>query len=370
MITHNEKKVTKKANKPLFFNGLISFHRYRFSGMQDASETSFFGQIKGFYNLQLIELQQKYRTFMRTKSNNVASYFEDKQYLVYADVEYKTTSLRPEDFKFEFSVFDKGSGESNSFTIEVPENAMIDNMYIEDVQLIDGNIKLLTQNHVQMDEGKRSSEAHLYTINQSNKKITNHTTIYSKQEIQEDPQVNVSMVEGSNLMAPHNQVLFVKTEYQENANRGDPGMRQTGNENLVGLISFNLKTNKKEAIQLPKELSNIGYPNSFNGTTLYFSKVSEKGIVVTPFNVKDQKVVEEIIVQLENVATEDELSVVTIENDKLYMFIQGISKKDYGVLKVINLESGELIFDGELRTKKPAKDVYKKNLRLYNMTVN
>lgn len=321
-------------------------------GSRYESDSSFIDLFKG-YNPPLIEqLQEEYRNFMRGKSGDISAFYEDKQFLVNANGNYKAGGLAIEDFKIEISILDKKSNETNSFTIKVPNGSSILIMDVVDVQLIDNKVKLISQNYIRKSEGYHN-EYHMYTIDVREKEIINHQTIFSVPERQSDSHFRVNLIRETNPKQAHDFVVFSKTISKEI--KREPNVYTTvdvGQE----LISYNLKTKETENIKIPENLKNKEI-RTFDGSTVYFTEASEKSVEITSYNTGDKTIANTIT--LDRLSTKSskfpEGPILTIYNDRVYAITRMMNEKDKSNVIVADLNSGEILFDGKITKNNPSK---------------
>src|SRR5690625_7646670 len=63
------------------------------------------------------------------------------------------------DFTFNISVLDKKENETNSFKLDVPNSNNLDDIYVEEVQMVNGELKVVT---VSALAGDPNEELHVY----------------------------------------------------------------------------------------------------------------------------------------------------------------------------------------------------------------
>src|SRR5690625_4729725 len=82
-------------------------------GIKYFEDRSFFERIKEDYGSERIkQLQKEYRHFMRGKNYSLNSYFENEDYLAYADVSYRNPYEISGELQFSVAVLDKQKNRS------------------------------------------------------------------------------------------------------------------------------------------------------------------------------------------------------------------------------------------------------------------
>jgi hypothetical protein len=177
---------------------------------------------------------------MRGKTSQVSSFFENNHILAYADVDYNIGSLRSRDFKFDISVLSKVDGNIESFTVEIPDGEELEDVYVEDVQMVEDKLNLITQN-ITENNVDFFDEKHIYTIDMANQKVINHEAIIQVPHGQEDKSIDVQLIRKSPKKA-NEHLIIVKTE-RKVVQDAESIREEVINQEI---LSYNLATKKKE----------------------------------------------------------------------------------------------------------------------------
>ncbi|WP_404451032.1 hypothetical protein LG329_11870 [Virgibacillus necropolis] len=329
-------------------------------GSEYRSNTSFLDQIKGHPAPMIKELQEEYRNFMRGKGIGVDSFFENKQFVAYAEVEYEIGRLASSDYKFAISVLDKDKGSTTSFSIKVPDSSEIQHMFVDDVQIVDNKLNLITQNMVR-EKGRHISGKHVYTVDLSTKRIISHEAIFSIPEQQGESFIDARLIK-TNPKQAHKNLVFLKTENKvvQQAKRLE--------ETTLELISYNLETKEKEEVDLPNSLkeSQVSF---FDGSTIYLTSYNEKNLVVTLYNIEKNKVGNEFTVELSNIKDNMEPPIIAVKDGKLYATTHVTNLKTKASVTVIDVETGETLYEGEVIRKDPPENTDQFELYLFEMLI-
>lgn len=307
------------------------------------------------------ELQKEYRKFMRGKGQTVDSFFENNKLLAYAEVKYKTGSFTNRDFKFAISILDKDDGNTSSFSIKVPDSSVVENIFVEDVLVVDNELKVITHNNTRKNENY-FNEKHIYSFDISTEKINSNETILSLPIQQGNDHTFVNLIQTNHKQANEN-LIFVKTYekvIEEESHRGEETNRE--------LISYNLKTKEKETIELPDSLkeNKISY---FDGSTIYLTKLSEGNLVVTPYSIENDQAGKEFTIQLSNETSNAEPPIIIMEDDKLYVATHVTNLKTMASITVIDLKTMDTTYQGEVIRKKRPESAEQFELYLYDMMI-
>lgn len=329
-------------------------------------ERSFFDRIqRGYYSEEIRQLQEKYRSFMRGKRSNVASYLETEDTLAYAGVRNQSVRGSDRDMEFDISVLDKADDETTSFTMPVPNRAMYNSVIIEDVQMLDGELNVMTQNYLR----NGGNATYVYQIDISEQEITGEDTIASAEEQDENTNVSMRLLASSDILGDHNYVLFAKTTepvVRQSSNRQGNVSEQISNEGADEYIVYNLKTGEKKSLALPESLKgkdDLFYEN----TTLYFTddNISE----ITRYNFETGNVEGKLDIPSENIDAmqQESTPAVEIANGKMYLLTRPNDPASTQNLIVMDTESGDVLYEGEVTTNGSVDQ--ENTLLIYDMSV-
>ncbi|WP_223701664.1 hypothetical protein [Sutcliffiella deserti] len=314
---------------------------------------SFLDQIIGYHPTYIKELQQDYRTFMRGKFPSSSLYYEDNEFLAYANVEYTFGTFGPDDFKFEIAVLNKEDNKTNSFALEVPGAVELDHIFVEDVQLIDNKLYLITQNMVRKNDDYHDKK-HIYEIDIVNQEIITHEDIYTFAKWQEHTHSYVRLVE-SNPSAANENIIFLKTE--ETMVEEPESTRVTDFKQEI--ILYNLVTKEKESINVPGLDLKENQLSYVDKSIIYFTRLEEQELVVTPYRLDDKQTGQEVRIYLEL----DQIPMIQIKDGKLYAAPHQITSNSVGDVAVIDAKTGETLSTGQITLKNASDE--KGNFELY-----
>ncbi|WP_019412491.1 hypothetical protein [Paenisporosarcina sp. TG20] len=332
-------------------------------GSENINDRSLIDQVLRQPSPIIKELQEKYRDFMRGKGHNIGSFFENDQFLAYADVKYKFGVSESSDFKFAIAILDKANGNTTSYNIKVPDSSVVNHIFVEDVQVVDNELKMITSNTIRENE-EYYNEKHIYTFSITNGNISSNEVIFSLPESQEDLQINAQLIQTDPKQA--NEILvFLKTEskliHLEESFREDVLSKE--------LVSYNLKTKKTNAIELTENLKDKQV-SFFDGSTIYFTEFSEEQLIVTPFSIENNLAGSEFTIQLLNAGSNEQPpTTIIVRESKLYAINQISNLKTNASIAVVNVKTGETLFKGELVRKNTPESTEEFELFIYEMSV-
>ena len=306
------------------------------------------------------ELQEEYRNFMRGKGQNLDSFFENNKLLAYAEVK-QVDPLTSNDFKFVISILDKDDGNTTSYNIKVPDSSVVEYILVEDVQVVDNELKMITQNMTNENE-KHYNEKHIYTLDISTGTISNNETIFSIPN-QYDTHIDAHLIKTNPKQANEN-LIFLITQSKMIQHEESDMNGETSRE----LISYNIKTTEQKTIELPKSLKEHQI-SFFDGSTIYFSKLSEQNLVVTPFRIKNDQAGNEFTLKLSNETSNTEPPNIIVKDSKLYLSTQLTNLTTKASVAVFDVKTGQTLYEGEVERKDPPKNMEEFELYIYEVSV-
>lgn len=333
-------------------------------GSEYRNGNSFIDQIIGQPAPIIKDLQNKYRDFMRGKGEDLVSFFENDKFLAYANVNYKFGVSESSDFKFDISILDKNNGNTTSYNIKVPDSSAVDYIYVEDVQVVDNELKMITHNTLRKNESY-FNEKHIYTLDISTGTITNNEVIFSVPEAQGNSHVNARLINTIPIQASEN-LVFSTT--QSNFEEGTDGLRESSSS--TELISYSLKTQEKETIDLPEGLKD-SQDSFFDGLTIYFTEIREQSLIVTPYSIENNQAGSELTIQLSDaISNEGPPPIIIVKENKLYAVSSISDNRSNATVAVVNVETGETLYEGEVVRKNTTESIEEFELYIYEMSVN
>jgi hypothetical protein len=321
-------------------------------GTQYDSESPYADQLNGEQGSGFINrMLKEHRRFMRGKSLDPAAFYEDEAVIAYGNADFHLGSFGTGSVKhiFQVAVLDKEKEKITSFEADIPDGNDMESIYLNEVQMLDGVLKLITVNEY---AGKGTTEVHVYNFDIVKKKlISDETAVTFKQPGEESQYIDVGLVERTAHHLDENHMIISKQIWQdEQREDGDFEMKQVGRE---GLIMYNLKTEKAEEITVPKSLPEDAYAAYYDESFIYFTAQDGEEFSVIPYSISKGKVTRETVLA----DAGDNTSV--IKDGKLYL----VAGREMPAVYVIDLKTGNTLYEGEITLEKQTAD--KKSDELY-----
>ncbi|GAB4075125.1 hypothetical protein GCM10028778_26280 [Barrientosiimonas marina] len=312
------------------------------TGATYSNEQSLFQRLRGSVQERVQELREEHRGFMRGKQGNAVSYLEADNKLAYASVTNQIVS-QGDKAAFDIAVLDKESGETTSFTVPVPDRATYNYLYIDDVQMSDDELVLITRNITK--DGKK--EERLYHADMGEQTISDGETILSQDHTNTNKRdVNFNILTSGDGTAPRKDILFRKRK-QITVSEGDQDKQQAQEfeTKTAGYVAYNLKTGETQELDTPEALADQA-AISRDDTTLYF----KNGEKVTVYNFEKGEITQKIALpeSSSSSSAKDRRSgsVMRIKDNKGYILTRNEDMPQR--LLVLDLASGDTLYEGRI----------------------
>lgn len=318
------------------------------------SEASYGKKINGDYQPFLIkQLQQEHRHFMRGKTHEPSAFFEDENTLAYGDVTYEmgTLGTGPRDFRFDISVLDKKENEANSFNLDVPNSNNLSEIYVVEVQMINGELKVITMNNLAGE--KNDSELHVYRFDPIDQKLIDDQAVLTIPKQSEEHYGEMSVLRRTSHNLKKNNIVINKKMMKDKQVEEGYETEEISSD----LLLFNLETNEKEEIEVPKEISEDAHPTFYDGENVYFTWSAKGDFKAATYSIENKTVENKITVKRAHSNSEDadERFIFTVKDKKLYI-VEKQSGQYMPLMQVVDLHAGDLLYKGEITVSDPSAE--------------
>ena len=209
----------------------------------------------GFW--QLARLKKEHSSFMRGKVN-LAGFYEDKQTLVDVDlISIYSNVNHSYNFRLKVSLLDKERNKVNEFEVDVPKHSEYEWLTIVNVEMVDKQLKVLTQNasrtRVSTQYGN-IMETHIYSIDFAKEQIINDVIMGMDKKVDEDSIQQFSLLNDVQHFKNNERVIYQhktsnlqKQDVKSNVSEGTYTVSSVD----YSFGSYNLRTGKEEVIPFP-----------------------------------------------------------------------------------------------------------------------
>ncbi|GAA0489241.1 hypothetical protein GCM10008986_13820 [Salinibacillus aidingensis] len=328
---------------------------------------SFLNRLIGSPMPVIESLQEQYRGFMRGKSPSENLFFENDRFLAYANVDYEIgfNSRESKDYTFEIDILNKKEDSTDSFTMKVPDANKMDHVFVDDVQIINGELNIITENMVRDNNSDRLyGEKHIYTIDMANQKFIKHEPIIKEPKGQDNTHFDITFIEAEGSTKMHEKLLFLTTEREVIKDRESTRIGDTSRE----AISYNLKTKEKRRLSEDLNLEENEI-SAFDGSAIYLTKVNGQKVMVTPFHLEKKQLGDSYLFQLSDKPMNEVPPLIKIKDGKLYAASNRMNSNTTASVIVADLKTGDSLFKGELRIKNSEDEIEDYDLYIHDIFV-
>ncbi|GAA0604048.1 hypothetical protein GCM10009001_21480 [Virgibacillus siamensis] len=374
-IMLEKKQGNESAIQDIALKGL--YHTESFSseltltadGADFDADNSFFERVSRFnlYNKQVASLQDRYRGFMRGKSGSASSYVETDNVVGYAEVINQSFDSGNNSMEFAVAVLNKKNNETMEFAVMVPNRAKYRSVRIQDVQYVNGELKVITKNSLELSKTNDvNEEIHVYSFNMDKKELTGEEMIM---KIGHESYTRPLSTSYHYNTSPNQIVVFKKmkeeTVQQQDMKKG--ASAEVTKTRVEGITAYNLKTDEKLDVKLPEKLREQQIL-AVEDSSLYLQSAAKGKLEVVQYDMMRRKVTNRF--GLDAGGTDSQYlnaRATEVHDGKLSILFTKGNSPVAQQLTVINIESGKTVYAGEITLEKPSDG--KEILNFYKMSV-
>jgi hypothetical protein len=297
------------------------------------------------------DLIKQHRNFMRGKDLAPTNFFEDENRLAYASINVKNHVQPMMDLTFDIEVLNKKSEEISSIQLDVPKSDNYGWMHVEDVQIIEDELKVITR-------GSRINseyELRVYTFDMNEQKLITDHTIATTPAV-ENGWSDLRII-NDYFSIQRNNYLFIKIE----AFKDDMGHSDSKPNVANEFIVYDIENNQSKKIVGPAEiLGSIGGASANFDSTIFIPSQSANGLEVNQYDIENDRWGEKLSFDLSATKDDEGGSYTKIMNGKVYTVY---ATTNGHTIFIGDLKTGEALYEGRLKVKNQSED--QKDFRLY-----
>jgi hypothetical protein len=286
-------------------------------------------------------LIERYRSFMRGKEVMPNNFYEDENLVAYASIKVKDSRHS----SFDIDLFNKKSEETTSIQLAVPKREKYSWMEVVDVQVIGGNLKVITRGF----RAEGGNDLNVYTINIDEQKLVNDEMIHTAPLV-ENGWSDIILISDYNSIQSEKYLLF-KTETYEDKQVPDVGEMESDQEsNLVAneVMVYDIEKNQLKKLMVPDKIGGtIGEFSAIYHSTIYIPSQSESGLEVDTYDIEKGKWGKKLIVDLPY-SKDKGTPYIKLMNGKIYILH---STKNGQTISIRDLKTGVSLYEGKIKVK-------------------
>ncbi|WP_077324265.1 hypothetical protein [Virgibacillus siamensis] len=310
-------------------------------------ERSFLERISNMYRPEMKQLKDEYRSFMRGKKGSVSNYLNSEEVLAYVNIINQSIRETPSEMEFEVDILKKEPDKTVSFSLPVPNRALYANAHVLDVQMIDGDLKVVTSNYPKVSgENLTGEEFHVYSFDIEKQEINGEKEILALGNDDSGNYETISTMGEMNEMSPHPYMVFAMIDQESNTDRGEKAPSKNSSEFII----YNFENGKESKVDVSMDIQFNGpYPYSFDDSNIY-AIAGQKNSRIIMYNLESKKVENEVDIPDENSGE----SLFKTLNGKLYVLLSTMEDASPNI-HVFDTKTGDTLYEGEIAVEKPVK---------------
>src|SRR5699024_5547191 len=282
-------------------------------------QTTYLSQLQNpFLGPEIKQLQKKYKSFMRGKSDYIGNYYENKDTLAYVNIETDTnfTGYAITDQYFDIEVLDKETGDRQAFQLELPDRKYINFSDVRGVTLHGDELKIITNLSFYDELCLDREEKHVFSFYVIEREILDDEWIVTNEEDMNqeyDVWTDIEPVPWELQQNPE-YFVFIKSTHK-NIERDDGHYESEMLENEY--IVYHIASGEHEGFELPDEWKddNTLLHSWIEGEHLLFYEIDNNELKLYDYNLSSQQFDDKKHFDLPEGATEE--AYVTIQDDKV-----------------------------------------------------
>ena len=302
-------------------------------------EISYLEDLNGmFFTPELKRLQNDYRYFMRGKDLRPVQFFEDETYIAYmtTDMVFSGENFGPSKTTFRGEVLDKQTNTVVAINESMPNQNVYDYAFVEDVQMINGDLKVVVRQSKRVVDGDQySEEIHVYTFDTDSQMLINDETL-------------VSETNGQDILSDFDDIdyqeyLVIRNSNDKEITDGSESTKETNSE----LIAYNFESSKLIELSIDKE--QLKYNNIIiNDSKVYMFKISKDSLETLVYPIDEGKLLSTKTFKM-NGLEEGSNPIIKIENNKLYVINTKKDRETEASIVVTDLKTWKPLYEGAIK---------------------
>lgn len=310
---------------------------------------------------EVTTLQHDYKGFMRGKWGVPGYYFHNDDYLAYAVAKTdEWNGVNNPEYYFEVEVLTKETNKSKSFTIDIPDRENFYNVQVVDVQVVNGELKVVTQIGYYTTHQQYEYEIKVYAIDIKNGKIISDETIARDSNGREGSDIDSSYVLLNDFdhIGEQNHLIIQKWDQLETkeTTEGNEEWIETQTVDRTFFV-YDLESNERKEMILSKEKQDeiVSLDNWVTATSVegyvYIAFIADgKNLSISGYSLENGNEEMEHSINLEELGM-DEPRILEIKGKKFYLSDYELTNESPAKVIVGDITSGKVMYEGEIVLK-------------------
>ncbi|MHA6253283.1 hypothetical protein [Oceanobacillus sp. CAU 1775] len=348
-------------NEIYYGTGYDSF-KLSSEGTHYQSESGYFERMTGAYYSpsKMEQLRKDYKGFMRGK-DNLELFHENDTEVAYVGPFSQSRTNRG--FYFDISILDKSTKDVQSFKIDLADETAYDFLSIETVELVDDEIHIFSNIQYQGQESLS-----IFKVDRNNKVVASQEALFESDDLVDFRIINDAY---DFMKKPYLVIEKTISEWDE-----EGYYAQTAG---IELFSYQVETGEIEKINVPEEWftdSNHALEEWHATATtmihdemIYRTHFAEGEMMIRKYNMASGESSSDTISYNEDL-NQELSSIHPIDNQKVAVIS---TSKGNGIrsryLTILDIVTHEVIYEGEIKIKNAAKEIYVYDIEFYRVAI-
>ncbi|WP_226528729.1 hypothetical protein [Metabacillus niabensis] len=303
-------------------------------------EISYLEDLNGmFFTPELKRLQNDYRNFMRGKDLRPVQFFEDETYIAYmtTDMVFSGENFGPSKTTFRGEVLDKQTNTVVDIYESMPNQNVYDYAFVEDVQMINGDLKVVVRQSKRVVDGDQySEEIHVYTFDTDSQMLINDETL-------------VSETNGQDILSDFDDIDYQEYLLIQKSNEEVTDSSESTKESNSELIAYNFESSK--LIELPISKEQLKYNTIIiDGSKVYMFKIAKDSLETFVYSIDEGKLMPTKTLKINGLEVSSN-PIIKIENNKLYVINTKKDRETEASIVVTDLRTWKPLYEGAIKNE-------------------
>jgi len=293
-------------------------------------------------------IMEEHKNFLRKKVLIPENFFEDKTWLAYAEYQLENSfNGMTNRNEFLIEVLNKETDETVAFEVSIPDSENYYVININDVQLMNGRLKVLTNNY----RGDGSEEAHLYVFDIKEKMlIRDNVILKNSEEIENGKWTSFSINNDSLSLKPSEYALFLLQRVQEEMNENTKEVE----EKILASECYVYNFEKEVLEKINHEELGMVEAASLHNSTVFLQNQIDNRLEVVPYDIETGTWREKLLFNVPQTSENTDNDhihtdpFITVLNGKIYI-IHAIDD-GYSIF-IGDLSNGQSLYEGKIVAK-------------------
>lgn len=292
------------------------------------------------------QIIKEHRSFMRGKGN-ANSFYADEEWVIYVEGDINNVFTSNPRIILKIDLLNQTSGEVKHYETIVDEQTPYIFSYVEDVQLIEDQIHILTyqtQKKADMDVSD-TQQYREYILDMNSGALTNHEVLNFGIATKDHVNLKSNNIKNAISTAPSDYAVFIVGEDNINITAVEGGQKYEFRDKYF--FSYSYKTG--ELKDITAILNTVGMKeystHRLESSVLSILNYGSEGMTISHYNLDTEKLDKEVVSLTVQQLGADQIRTGKMKNDRVYILFH---KNEIPMVAVVNANNGDILYKGEV----------------------